>query len=125
MTSDEHRPPYVDYIPDPIRVQPAPERVPDPHYRSSVFIMLDDEPATAERWAKAGWEWDGPAPVRQWRATDEGEFDVLGEFAGTRDEAIAWALARPDVREIYLYSEETKDIAPLDRSGGDPTEEPG
>jgi len=41
---------------------------------------------------------------------------VLAEFEGTHDEALAWALARPNVREIYLYSEETQDIAPVDRS---------
>jgi hypothetical protein len=30
------------------------------------------------------------------------------EFERTREEAIEWALKRPNVREIYLYSEATQ-----------------
>jgi hypothetical protein len=116
VTEDWKPPPYQDYLKGPSRSLPRPERVPDPYYRSTVYIMLDDEPATAERWAKSGWAWDGPPPRRKWCASDQGEFEVLAEFDGTHDEALAWALARPNVREIYLFSEETQDIAPVDRS---------
>jgi hypothetical protein len=112
MTEDEQPPRYQDYLTGPSRSLPRPERVPDPHYRSTVFIMLDDQPGTAERWG----HWEGPPPVRRWEASDQGESGVLAEFEGTHDEALAWALARPNVREIYLYSEETQDIAPIDRS---------
>src|SRR3712207_8387705 len=45
--------------------------------------------------AEDGWEWDGPPPKRVWRASDQGEFEVLAEFeAATREEAIEWALQR-------------------------------
>jgi hypothetical protein len=39
--------------------------VPDPHYRSTVFIVLDDQPSTMRRWQQG----DGPPPVRQWHAS--------------------------------------------------------
>jgi hypothetical protein len=116
MTADEQPPRYRDYLDGPPRGLPAPERVPDPHHRSTIYIMLDDEPATAERWAASGWQWDGPAPRRRWCASDQGESGVLAEFSGTHDEALAWALARPGVGEIYLYSEQTRDVALVDRS---------
>jgi RimJ/RimL family protein N-acetyltransferase len=115
MTADEQPPRHQDYLKGPSRSLPPPERVPDPYYRSSVFIMLDDEPASAERLAQHGWEWEGPQPRRRWQASDQGEFEILAEFEGTRDEALAWALERPNVRRIYLYSEATRDIAQVDR----------
>lgn len=96
--------------------EPVPERVPDPYYRSTVFVMLDDQVEQARISAERGWEWEGPEPPRKlWLARCQGERAVLGEFASTdRDEAIAWARQRPNVKTIYVYSEEDRDIHPLD-----------
>jgi hypothetical protein len=91
MTADEQPPRYRDYLKGPVRSEPVPERVPDPHHRSTIYIVLDDEPAVAE------------------------QFGVLAEFEGTRAEAVEWALGRPDVERILVYSEETRDLEPLER----------
>jgi hypothetical protein len=115
MTADEQPPRYRDYLKGPVRSEPVPERVPDPRHRSTIYIVLDDEPAVAEQLSKDGRAWDGPPPVKRWRASDQGEFGVLAEFEGTRDEAVEWALARPDVERILVYSEETQDLEPLER----------
>jgi hypothetical protein len=72
MTPDRHPPRHQDYLDGPVRSEPVPERVPDPHCRSTVFIMLDDEPAIAEQLAKDGWEWDGAPPAKRWHASDQG-----------------------------------------------------
>jgi hypothetical protein len=117
MSQDEPPPRRQHYLGDGARPEPVPERVPDPYFRSTIFIMLEDEPAIAEQLAADGWEWDGPPPVRKWCASDQGEFGILAEFEGSREDAIAWALARPDVAEIYLFSEETQDVHLLDRPG--------
>lgn len=110
-------PRYRDYLAGAEPAAPVPERVPDPHYRSTIVIMLDDEPAIDADAAARGFERDPAEPPanRVWRATDQGEAGVLAEFAGTREAAIAWALERPNVERIYLYSEETRDVAPLER----------
>src|SRR5690349_21768113 len=115
MTADEQPPRYRDYLRGPTRSELVPERVPDPRHRSTVYIVLDDEPAVAEQLAKDGREWDGPPPAARWCASDQGESGVLAEFEGTREEAVAWALARPDVERILVYSERTRDLEPLER----------
>jgi hypothetical protein len=108
MTADEQPPRYRDYLRGPVRSEPVPERVPDPHHRSTIFIMPDDEPGIGQQPA-------GDGPVERWCASDQGEFGVLAEFEGTREEAVGWALARPDVERILVYSQRTRDLEPLER----------
>jgi hypothetical protein len=65
VPTDREPPRYADHLGGPSRGLPRPERVPDPHYRFTVFIVLDDQPSTMRRWQQG----DGPPPVRQWHAS--------------------------------------------------------
>jgi len=55
-----------------------------------------------------------------WHAVWQGD-ELLGEFDGTRDQAIAWARSRAADRR-FIYSEELGDLVPDD---GSDTEFPG
>ncbi|CRK55992.1 hypothetical protein [Alloactinosynnema sp. L-07] len=46
-----------------------------------------------------------------WHAVWHGEHDALGEFDGTREDAIRWARDRSS--RCLIFSEETSDLVPL------------
>lgn len=50
-----------------------------------------------------------------WHAVWQGMDAALGEFDGTKDEAIAWARQR--AARCLVYSEETGDVEPLSGEG--------
>lgn len=100
MTENYTPPRYQDYLRPRMEPEPAPMRVHGPSDQSTIFVMLvDREPPLA--------------PI--WQGSDQCGCGILGKFESPdRDEVITWAKERPNVKTIYLYSEEDGDIHPLD-----------